>query len=171
MKSRFLLLKEKCRHVQNAEERKMTELHLRYLTAALFLGISGAMDLRHRTISAIWVSLAAAVGICWDAACILLAETDVFHVLFSLMPGAFLVLTAFAVRGKLGYGDGICLMTAGLFIGAESCFYMLCGALLLSALAGTLLVLSGRRRLDSRLPFLPFCFAAFMIVILVQAGG
>jgi prepilin signal peptidase PulO-like enzyme (type II secretory pathway) len=62
-------------------------------------------------------------------------------------------------------------MTAGLFIGAESCFYMLCGALLLSALAGTLLVLSGRRRLDSRLPFLPFCFAALMIVILVQAGG
>lgn len=148
----------------------MTELQLKYLAAAFFLGVAGVMDLRHKTISVRWIIPAAAAGICWDVAGIMQAETDLFHILLSIMPGTFLILTAFSARGKLGYGDGICFVTAGLFIGAETCFYMLCGALLLSASAGILLILSGRRRLDSRLPFLPFCFTAFLIVILIQAG-
>ena len=82
------------------------------------------------------------------------------------VPGAVLLLLSFLSRGKIGEGDGICLLVCGLFVGITQTVWILELALLFTAAAGAALLLTKRLRADDQIPFLPFLAAASIILLL-----
>ena len=84
------------------------------------------------------------------------------------VPGAALLLLSFLSRGKVGEGDGICLVICGLFAGLTKTVLIAETALLSAAAAGAFLLLTKQRRPEDRLPFVPFLAAASTLVLLLS---
>lgn len=83
------------------------------------------------------------------------------------VPGAILLILA-AVTGKAGAADGIVLSFLGICMGGKVCLavFML-SLLLISIFSGVLLVLRRVGR-NTRLPYLPFLSAAWLLVKTLQ---
>ena len=69
-------------------------------------------------------------------------------------------------RKKVGWGDGLCTLILGLLAGAGPCIFAVsAGLLLLSLLCVFLLALRKADR-NSRMPFLPFLAAGYILYLL-----
>ena len=84
----------------------------------------------------------------------------------ALLPGCGLCLLAGLSDGKVGWGDGLCTLILGLLAGAGPCIFAVsAGLLLLSLLCVFLLALRKADR-NSRMPFLPFLAAGYILYLL-----
>ena len=80
----------------------------------------------------------------------------------AMLPGAVVLALAVVSGGRIGCGDGIALIVAGLYLDVGSILAALLCALLLSSLfAGAVLVLTHRRKFSY--PFLPFLLAGYLL--------
>lgn len=143
----------------------MTESSIIEGSAMIYMGICAVFDIRHREIPLLWnlTGIAAAAGLeIWRIAEGLstVAETGL-----SLLPGVSFLLTGFATGEKIGYGDGLILIAAGLFLGIYPCFLALCTGLIVSAAAALILLLFRRAGRNSRIPFAPFLLIGMGVVL------
>lgn len=135
--------------------------------AIIYMSVCAIFDIRHREIPLLWIlfGIAAAAGV--DMWRITEGVFTITAVGFSLLPGAFLLLTGFCTREKVGYGDGLLLLAVGLFFGVYRCFLALCVGLVFAAGAALFLLVFRKAERSSRIPFVPFLLIGMGVVFVV----
>jgi prepilin signal peptidase PulO-like enzyme (type II secretory pathway) len=76
------------------------------------------------------------------------------------VPGALLLLLSLILRGRIGEGDGICLMVCGLFTGIRAALLISEMALVMAALTCMIGIFTGKRKAGDRIAFIPFLASA-----------
>ncbi len=92
-------------------------------------------------------------------------ELSVFEVLMGTVPGLVMVIISLITRGALGMGDGLLICVTGLYLGFEMNIGVLLTALFMSAAFSAVLFLK-KRNLKMEYPFVPFLFAAYVMLVL-----
>ena len=132
------------------------------IMAGIFLFICTLTDLRERSIHilpAVCTALAAGV---WRMA----GEGDgPAELIFSFFPAAFCLMAAFLSRQGIGYGDALAAAVLGICTGAEFTLGVLLAAFTLAAVTGGLYCLIRHVTWKTELPFAPFLFAGFLLVL------
>ncbi|SKB97585.1 leader peptidase (prepilin peptidase) / N-methyltransferase [Lachnospiraceae bacterium] len=89
--------------------------------------------------------------------------------LLDMAGGAFigisLVLMSVITRGKIGLGDGLMLTVTGLLLGFTDNLKILTMSVLLTAGFSVILMIFGKCRKDTELPFAPFLLGAFLVTV------
>lgn len=82
--------------------------------------------------------------------------------LFSgMLPGVFLLLLA-GFTHKIGWGDGVVLLTVGLTLGYRECMALFCFSVLAAAVFSVVLLMLHRADRHTTLPYLPFLTAVYL---------
>ena len=122
----------------------------------IFLCVCAVYDMRKKEIPLIMViiGMAAAFGIdLWRMFNQTLSITEVG---LALLPGLFLLSVSFCTREKVGYGDGLLLMTSGLLAGFYKCCLSLFISLVCCSGCALLLLALHKVKKNSSIPFVPF---------------
>lgn len=130
----------------------------RLLCACLFLWMAAVPDLRSKRIP-VWIP-----GLFFAAS----VEAELFEAGCSAklefwagaVPGALLLLLSLILRGRIGEGDGICLVVCGLFTGIRAALLILEMALVMAALTCMIGIFTGKRKAGDRIAFIPFLASA-----------
>ena len=115
----------------------------------LYLGILAGMDVRKRQISLVLTGVLFLAGIGWQ---ILVEQTSWLEWLLSLLPGAGFLTLSYISREQVGYGDGLLLLTVGIWLGFGQTFGVLCGVLLMRK----------KIRKQDSIPLVPFLLLGFV---------
>lgn len=86
---------------------------------------------------------------------------NIMELCLGMVPGGFLLLMAWLTH-KIGYGDGVAMLAAGLVLGYKKCLVLLCFSMFLAALISVGLLLSRKAGSRTALPYLPFVAAAYL---------
>lgn len=135
--------------------------------AFAYMCVCAAFDIRHREIPLLWIlsGIAAAAGInIWRIA---EGTVTITAAGLSLMPGIFFLFIGFGTKEKIGYGDGLLLLAAGLFLGVYRCFLALSIGLVVSAAAALFLLVLHKADRNSRIPFIPFLLTGMGVAFFV----
>ncbi len=127
-----------------------------------YLTMASASDIRRRTVSvraALVLSAAAAAGN-------VIAHGADLSWLLGILPGIFLLGTAWLTRESVGYGDGCVLLAVGLILGAPACTGILLTALL-TVCPVSLAILIWKKDRRKTLPFVPFLLGAYIVWLLI----
>ncbi|MCM1026935.1 MAG: hypothetical protein NC432_10900 [Roseburia sp.] len=88
----------------------------------------------------------------------------------AVLPGATLLFLA-AGTGKAGYADGLVLVVLGIAEGYQSSLIICMSSLALAALVSGILLLTKRAGRNTRIPFVPFLEAGWLIAVCAEWGG
>lgn len=108
------------------------------------------------------------VGGLWSVAGLIIktVETGIPQMLLftisAILPGAALLVLSFLTEEKIGYGDGMVLMTLGCMEGIRMAFLAFCIGLFLQSLLAVGLLIVKKADKQSRIPFMPFLLAGRM---------
>lgn len=134
----------------------------------IFIIWNSICDLRKKEISLCSCLLFAAIAL---ALCIV-KKTQLHIIALSFVPGMLLLLVSFLSKGAIGLGDGLVLLVTGWLLGPERTIRILFYGLLLSAVAGGILVFAGRIERREEQPFVPYLFlGSLAAVVLYRLGG
>lgn len=128
----------------------------------IFLGIAAYFDCRRRRIP--WSILG--MGAVFMIICNVMQwrefRTEIF---WAVAPGLLLLLLARITGENIGYGDGISVLLVGGMAGIRNCIGALCVSLLLLSLVALVLLVIKRADRKTKIPYLPFLFAAEGVLI------
>lgn len=139
-----------------------TDLILILIITAV-LAVCSISDLRARRIHLLSVSVGGiAAAVClltggWPAAARGAA---------GMLPGALLYICSRATGGKIGTGDAAVLTVIGMGTGLIQALLILCTGFALTAVPAGYLCFKGKSGRNTRLPFVPFLFAAYLLDLL-----
>lgn len=119
-------------------------------------------DMKTKTIPVAAV-IAAAVAVLVYRICI---GTGVAELVLGLVPGAVVLVLAFATGESIGTGDGLVLCLLGLFCGWRQCVAVFGMALLLSAFFAATLLVCRKAGRKTEIPFLPGLFGGYVLFFL-----
>lgn len=88
-----------------------------------------------------------------------------YSLLTGVVPGVVLLLVSLCTKESIGYGDGLMLLVLGVFCGLQKTVAILGMALVLIALAAIVLLVLHKAGRKTELPFLPFVFAGYLLVL------
>lgn len=125
----------------------------------ILLLLGSVWDVRRKKIPVLLLAVGGAVGVMTGIAGIWSGQAQNAAWIFGCLPGAGMVLLAFATREKIGYGDGILLIILGMLEGWNVMTDLL-SALFLAAVFGIVLLALRRANAQTRIPFVPFLLAA-----------
>ena len=147
----------------------MNEYAWRLLILCVFWWMAAVPDLKSKAIP-VWIPivfLLAAV-----TADLFLPTSIDKKVLWSgAAPGGILLLLTLVSKGKIGEGDGLCLLTGGLIAGIGRILVILEGALVLVSLTGIFMIAAKRGRAEDRIAFLPFLAVSAGFAFLGELAG
>jgi leader peptidase (prepilin peptidase)/N-methyltransferase len=144
---------------------------MREILSGIFLAACAVQDLRTRKICLQIPVIAGVLALGLDAALLFRQPQALLPFLGGILPGAALLVLARLADGAAGSGDGICYLVVGALEGAWKTCLLLTAALVLSAAAGAVLLVTRRGSRKTRLPFLSFTAAAWVLLtIALQAG-
>lgn len=138
-----------------------------WIIAAVCMTVLAIVDIREKAIP---VTFLVAFGIMAVGYVLMEGEGEWRPVLYSLIPGVFLLAVSLCTRESIGYGDGWVVLALGLLTGAEGCFMAVFTGLLLSALFSLVLLAVHKVNGKSRLPFLPFLTIGLGVFVIAQNG-
>lgn len=125
----------------------------------LFLSVE---DIRRKKVP-IW-ALAAALAVSplfW-----LFKEEDVGTFLLGIIPGAVLILISFVSRGGIGLADAAVVIILGINTGLTAVLMTVTISFGLIALFSGGMLIAGKLRLKSTLPYIPFAFLGYVITVI-----
>jgi leader peptidase (prepilin peptidase)/N-methyltransferase len=128
----------------------------------LLLAGFAAYDLKTKTVPLAAVA-AFAVGTLVYRIC---TGTGMAELAAGLVPGAVVLLLAFATRESIGIGDGLVLCVLGMFCGWRQCLAMFGMALVLSSVLAMVLLACRKVGRKTELPFLPSLFGGYLLFYL-----
>ncbi len=107
---------------------------------------------------AVGVGFAAVAGV---SRCIV-GEGEYSALMYGMLPGALLLVAAL-LTGMVGYADGLVLGCLGLVSGMEAGILALVFGLVLAAVYSVVLLMMGKVKRKSQIPFLPFLSVAWVV--------
>ena len=147
----------------------MNEYAWRLLILCVFWWMAAVPDLRSKAIP-VWIPIVfflAAV-----TADVFLPTSIDKKILWSgAAPGGILLLLTLVSKGKIGEGDGLCLLTGGLIAGIGRILVILEGALVLVSLTGIIMIAAKRGSAEDRIAFLPFLAVSAGFAFLGELAG
>lgn len=103
------------------------------------------------------------------AADLLLSEGDIpWKRLLGILPGIGVLGLSVVLRGGIGVGDGYLLCISGMALGIERNTALFFYGLLLAGVTAAVLLALRRVKRNTKLPFVPFLFAGFLLTVLQQ---
>ena len=147
----------------------MNEYAWRLLILCVFWWMAAVPDLKSKAIP-VWIPsvfLLAAV----TADLFLPTSIDKKILWSGAAPGGILLLLTLVSKGKIGEGDGLCLLTGGLIAGIGRILVILEGALVLVSLTGIFMIAAKRGRAEDRIAFLPFLAVSAGFAFLGELAG
>lgn len=127
----------------------------------LLLFICMITDLKEGKINVILCLVGGMLGITLDILEIIGGKEAMDYVV-SIIPGIMFILMSRVTAGAVGLGDGIVLITVGLFIDVGHIICLLTVALLLSALIALIIMVFFHRNGKTEIPFIPFLFVGMV---------
>ena len=97
-----------------------------------------------------------------------LAQPEMLERAAGLAVGLVILLIGRITREKIGYGDGAVICAAGPALGFFEVCTMLGIAMFLLLFYSLVMLARGRLKKNSRVPFLPFLFAGFVLSLFVE---
>ncbi|WP_230398759.1 prepilin peptidase [Novisyntrophococcus fermenticellae] len=91
---------------------------------------------------------------------------NIFHweVIADLLPGLILLLIGKVSGGKVGYGDGLLVLSFGVWNGFKNCIFTLAAALMLAFLWSAFSLLKKSLNKNSEIPFVPFLLISYILM-------
>ena len=125
----------------------------------LFLSVE---DIRRKKVP-VWALAAALVlsPLFW-----LFREEETGTFLLGIIPGAVLVLISFVSRGGIGLADAAVIIILGINMGLAPVLMLVIISFGLIALFSGGMLIAGRLRLKSTLPYIPFAFLGYIITVI-----
>lgn len=128
------------------------------ITFALLI-INSWRDLRSREICFIPTVIYGLAGILYK---FFTAGHSLYNLIPDLIPGLFLLLIGKISREKVGYGDGLVILTTGIWIGFTDCLLTLTTGLFMAFIFSAVLLALKKFKRDTELPFIPFLLFSYL---------
>ena len=132
--------------------------------AAVFLWAAAIQDLKTKKIPillpAAFLAGAVAVNLLFPTG------MDRRELWAGVVPGALLLVPSPLAKGKIGEGDGVCLLVCGLYTGLRRTVRIAETAFVLAGIAAAALLLTKGRRAEESFPFVPFLAVGATLVLL-----
>ena len=132
---------------------------IRIVAAGVFLMIKGFWDLKYKRIPLHTTLVGGAIGLI----CLMIEKRTQFTFLYSFLPGIVLLLLGKLSKGAIGYGDGIVVLTLGLFCKGNELLMILLLALVFAGVVGLVLLVVFKKKGKYEIPFVPFLFLGWII--------
>lgn len=133
---------------------------LREAGAAALLLFNGVLDWRKREISLGSLLVFGAAGIGWN---LLSRGQSPASAAGGAAVGLVFLGLGVVTRGMVGLGDGLLLGVLGLYLGFWDTFRLLCVGTCLAGLLSAAGILTGKRKWEDTIPFVPFLGLAFLL--------
>ncbi|MDE6893105.1 MAG: prepilin peptidase [Lachnospiraceae bacterium] len=130
-----------------------------YLAGLLLLGITAAEDIREKKISVRVVCVFACGAVLYH---MLSGNNSFGEMAFGLFPGCLLLMLSALTGESIGYGDGILVLTLGLWTGGWFAFAVTVIGIMLSGIYGTFCLL---KRKNDPIPFVPFLLLGMEVLL------
>lgn len=128
------------------------------------LGFHSIEDIKRKQITLMITLFSAVLGLMCH---IVYQNQSIYSMLAGVASGILVLTFGILSGGKIGMGDGVILMLTGLYLGAEkNMALMMVSFALAAAWAGIAIVVLHHDKKD-RIPFVPFLFLAYLIIMLV----
>lgn len=88
-----------------------------------------------------------------------------------VMIGCLIYIYSIVSNEKIGKGDGLIVMVAGLYLGFSETVMLLWISSTLAAVVGTIMVKKHGARMDIELPFVPFLLMGYLLIDIVNTIG
>ena len=122
-----------------------------------FLVVNAVYDVRYRRILLQTVPVFLISGVLL----LVSGENTLVSGLTALLPGVFLLLLGKITREAVGYGDGLIVMVTGIYLGLWETCAVVMGALFLSAIWGSVLMMGKRKGLHGEISWVPFLLISY----------
>ncbi len=134
-----------------------------YICAAALLAYHSVFDLRWQFIPGKSLAAGVILSSCWTLGRVMLGAQSWLGTFISLMPGIVVLLLARVGREQVGRGDAWELIHMGNWLGWSHCLTAFGIALSGAFVVSVLLLVLGRAKRNTRIPFVPFLCAGVVI--------
>ena len=86
--------------------------------------------------------------------------------LYGALPGGILIVVSGIKGGHIGLGDGLLVLTIGMYLGAMNTLFVLLTSMFLSAIAGAVLLIVRKVGWKYTMPFVPYLCVGYWVVML-----
>lgn len=136
---------------------------LQTLMIVVYMGISTYFDFRWKRIPW-WIQGMGVIFLCIYST--MQGGAPGTELLLSVVPGIVLLGLSFVTKESIGYGDGVTMMIVGGMIGLRNCVWVICISLVMISVVGIVLMIIKRASGKTRIPYIPFMFAAESLLLL-----
>lgn len=130
----------------------------------IYLAVASLMDIKTKKVS---VRLAVLAGLTAAGMWMFFSEMEFGEWIFGILPGLCLLLLGKVTGEAIGYGDGAAVIVCGMFLGFRDCVGVLMLGLFLTCPVSLFLIVCRRATRKSRMPFLPFLLAGYIVRMLI----
>ncbi len=138
-----------------------------WIIAVVCISILAIADIKEKAVPCVFLAVFGMIAVIYI---VMRGEKEWLSILYSLIPGVFLLMVSLCTKESIGYGDGWAVMALGLLIEAEACFITVCIGLFVSAFFSLILLVLHKVSGKSRLPFLPFLTVGLGVLMIAQKG-
>lgn len=132
-----------------------------YIVLGIYMAFLAFEDIMKKTIpvSFLWLGiLFIPVGLLTEGGSFSLTDNAL-----GIIPGAVLLVISYVSRGQIGIGDGVLVAQVGASLGLEAIVRILTAALLLITAFSVIMLIFGKLKRKSTLPFIPFVFTGYLL--------
>ena len=126
------------------------------------LGVHSIEDVKEKKITVMFTLFSGILGIVLH---LLVPDISIFDMLLGMASGGGIMLFSRLTGGKIGMGDGILFMLTGFYLGAAQNLWLMMISFSLAGVFGGCMLMFGLCRKGDRLPFVPFLFAGYFLMI------
>lgn len=127
-----------------------------------YLLICGIVDWKNRKVWIVpWVVMTV-----WMLLALLWLGRSPIMLLYGVLPGGILIAVSGVTRGHIGLGDGLLVLTIGMYLGAMNTFLALLSGMVLAAITGAVLLIVRKVGWKYTMPFVPYLCIGYWVVVL-----
>lgn len=132
------------------------------------LGLHSLEDIRQKKITAGLTLLSGIAGIFLH---LIFQNRSIFDMIAGMVPGVFVFAAGRMANPKIGTGDGALFMLTGLYLGLIENLRLMFVSFLLAGFWGLYLLTVKRCEKSRRIPFVPFLFLGYCLIMAKGAAG
>jgi len=131
---------------------------------SILLGICALHDLHNKKIPALWIWISIGVSGVYRIYMCAQGKCSMEESLFCMIPGILFLLFANSGR-QVGSGDGWLIFASGLYLKWQELMLVLCYSFMAAGLLAVGYLLFIHKKVNDRIPFVPFLFLGTMSLI------
>ena len=140
------------------------------ILTALWLGILAFMDIRKRLVP-IWLLAVSVIFVtCMSVYEIWQGSMNGAEIMWGILPGFMLLLIAVFSK-KAGWADGVVLLLLGIMTGFQECAFSFTLSMLAISVISLALLMMKRVGKNTKMPYLPFLWAGYLVQEALKFAG